>query len=267
MKNDNSVMLQDLAAAGCDEATAHRIAENIAPVFASIAARRALADQERIARESRKLKDLDPLTGMAVRFCRNRPPKRIKARVTKRGRWLLPGVKAKGRMELWDVPATGGYVGGWETGKALAYALLKNANATGKVDGYDFQQILLSAIKATEREGGFSAVFPDSNVSDMTEAQSSKRGQLCGFIQCVGDWACSAAVKLVGEPHNLSQDQIIGLANRGLAYSQEDHDAVMLPIWEAEEAADGAKRRAATTAKRRALRLARTAVTEGRSGP
>lgn len=219
-------------------------------------------DADKKERESRKVKDLPALTGMNVRFCRSRPPKSIKARVSRRGQWMLPGTKRADDIgKGWNVPATGGYAGGWETGTALAYAFLKQAKAEkgGMSAGHTFQWILESAFKATDPLGGIDKVL-GRMVFDMPDANCSMRGQLCGFIQTIGNWAASAAVMLTGEPHQLSYEQIVGLANRGLAYSQADHDAEMMPIWEAEEEADKAERRAATTAKRRQLREARKAA-------
>lgn len=219
---------------------------------------------ERIKRESRKVKDLPPLTGLHTRFCRRTPPTRIKIRKGSKGFWRLPGVSMKGRA--WDVPATGGYSGGWETGKALAYAYLKQAKESGREDGHGLQSILETAMRAAVNLGGIDAVLgcPEFPMDQMPEANLSLRGQLCGFIQTIGNWACSAAIMLVGEPHNLSAQQIVGLANRGLAFDQAAFDAHWHPIWDAQEAADEARyqqeRRDARNAKRRARRAAKKAL-------
>lgn len=223
--------------------------------------RRATAEAARVERESRKVKDLSPLTGMRVRFCRNKPPARIKSRGGLEGkRYLyqtLPGVPSS--KKVWDVPATGGYVGGWETGMALAFLFYKRAKTVDRASGWNFLEIVRSIAASAEPHGGLAVVLGNAK---LTPEQDSMRGQVCGFLTAIGDWASCAALYMKGPADDLSEAQLIGMANRGLAYDSAAAHAEMLAEDERTEAEWEQERRAATTEKRRALREARKAAAQ-----
>lgn len=210
-------------------------------------------------KERRPIKKLPAFSGLNLQFCRRRPAKKLcVSKRAKRLGWALPFATAK---DPWPVPSTGGYQGGWEAGTAIAWLYLKNCRRPEGVNGYQVIEILQSMVNKAEMVGGFGAVIGEGyNVMTATPEQQAMRGQCLAFLKQLGDWASLWAVNSTGPHTEFSEAQLIGLANRGLAYDEAAATAHYVAEDEAEDAAWKARRRAAITAKRRSLREARKAA-------
>lgn len=107
-----------------------------------------------------------------------------------------------GGISFWSVPKTGGYGGGCETGRALAYTYLKYLREHGK----DFNGGTLQGIALD--------MFKDGAEDNTT------RGQVVGFFATLDQWLTFAAQEGGAELDKFETSLLIKDANRGLAYTQ-----------------------------------------------
>src|SRR5690606_37507672 len=88
-------------------------------------------------------------------------------------------------LSFWDVPKTGGYIGGNETGAALARIYLRYLREHGQARGAGVLRLIaLDMIQSGE------------NVTDAE--QDARRGQVVGFFTELDRWLSAAAKHLDG---------------------------------------------------------------------
>lgn len=82
----------------------------------------------------------------------------------------------------WNVPATGGYFGGYKTGEALAVLFLEQQRV-GQKNMSALTIIIESMMMAYEREGG--KAMHSQPMEQWTESFNSFRGQYVGFLNTI----------------------------------------------------------------------------------
>lgn len=114
---------------------------------------------------------------------------------------------------FWSVPQTGGYIGGSETGRALAFIYLKHLKETG---------------------GGYTGRYLPSIVLDMlnladcdNEADIALHGQIIGFFWELERWLIGAAKNLSGKLESFDNDSLLTHANYGLAFNESEYLAYL----------------------------------------
>lgn len=117
----------------------------------------------------------------------------------------LPFVSNKNseQRSCWQVPATGGYTGGNQTGDNLAYIYLKHLRETRGEASESLSSIFLDMARVCQSE---------------TPESITIRGQIISFLSVIEDWVSAAAVRL-GDPLDvLDSDILLQEANYGLNY-------------------------------------------------
>jgi hypothetical protein len=128
------------------------------------------------------------------------------------------GATKKGLLNL---PATGGYAGGNETGKAMALNLLKEMRASEPGLGFLRMQHMISEfMKRIELDGGLAAF--DRPVDEWSEAQTSRRGQYVGFIGTLSHWMEAAAQQMGSELDGMSENMLLTMASDGLNLDMDE---------------------------------------------
>lgn len=136
---------------------------------------------------------------------------------------FVAGWRSKATAPRWNIPASGGYIGGYETGKAMATALLKFMRADDRnMHGY-LPDIVESFACRFEEEGG--SEMASRRFDDRSEAYVSLRGQYCGFFNTLADWLADAARLMGSNLDNLSNKELIDCANKGLGFDEEAYFA------------------------------------------
>ena len=156
-------------------------------------------------------------------------PIKSKAR-NKPGFQKLPFIanrRLKSKSPYWNLPATGGYFGGFATGEAMAVAYLK-ALRDDKID-YHLAFIVESMMVRCEQEGGSKEVV---NPGDRSPEANSLRGQYCGFFYTLTKWLGMAARSFGSNLDNLHERELVAQANAGLGF---DSEAFMASLSEGEE--------------------------------
>jgi hypothetical protein len=130
----------------------------------------------------------------------------------------LPFVGGKDRdgcISFWNVPATGGYGGGCQTGEALAQAYLKLMADGGEYNGGMTQNIVFSMAEALR-------------AAKTPEDRASIRGQIVSFFATL-DWYLHKLIPVLGLPPMgplafVSQENICARANAGLTGRNEGEE-------------------------------------------
>ena len=107
-------------------------------------------------------------------------------------------------ISFWNVPATGGYGGGNDTGGAMAMAYLRHLTANPQYQGGLLQHIVLDMCEAYKR--GLTA-----------DEELSLRGQIVGFCSTICATVQSVAPLLGYQPDATEEAQLLKRANAGLA--------------------------------------------------
>ena len=157
-----------------------------------------------------------------ARACKASKPIKRKTR-GKPGFHRLPfvaGWRTEADAPCWNVPATGGYFGGYETGKAMAQSFLKYLREE-KCDApaYWLTNIVESFMVRSEQEGG-KAMLDRSPVSEWSDSFDSLRGQYVGFFNTVSQWLSASAKNLGGNLDSLTEQDLVRRANVGLKGEQ-----------------------------------------------
>ena len=111
----------------------------------------------------------------------------------------------------WDVPNTGGYTGGCDTGSALAVMYLKHLRQNGAAPCGSLQHIVLGMIE---------------NAHGSPETLSL-RGQVVGFFSLLDAWLAEAAKICGSNLDEVTPKELLKLANDGLNF---DYDAYMASL-------------------------------------
>lgn len=120
----------------------------------------------------------------------------------------------------WNVPTTGGYVGGYETGTAMAHDFLKMLrNDKSSMPATDLVRIFESlAIKFGVEDGPAMCAKP---IPERTENFGSLRGQYVGFFNTLSEWLRAGAKHLVGGLDEMTEADLLARANAGLVFDEE----------------------------------------------
>lgn len=150
----------------------------------------------------------------------------VKARRSKKTEWhaKLPFVHGKGAHGSWNVPAKGGYFGGYATGEAMALMLLKEFRngEGGDLSGNALSWIVGSAMARFAQVDGPAqqAVFP---YGDRSEGYASFRGQYIGFCNTLGAWLVAASKRLGQNLDSVSEDQLLANLNAGAMFDEAEY--------------------------------------------
>lgn len=125
--------------------------------------------------------------------------------------------RSKSDTPCWDIPATGNYFGGHETGEAMALAFLKFLREGDEVGcGRWLISVVESFMIRFEQEGGGQMVH--GSVLDMSDGFSSFRGQYCGFFGLLSNWLWGAAKDLGANLDQITEKDLVCRANAGLNF-------------------------------------------------
>jgi hypothetical protein len=135
---------------------------------------------------------------------------------------------------FWDVPATGGYFGGYATGKAMALAYLKVQRKHGSPGVRDpLTRIAGSFMIRFEQSGGSKALREDCfSAEQKNDGMAALRGQYVGFFNTISQWLDLAAMHLGARLDQLDEDELLAEANAGLKF---DHAAYMKSLSDDED--------------------------------
>lgn len=153
----------------------------------------------------------------------------------KPGFWRLPfvaGWRTESASPCWNVPASGGYFGGYETGEAMAQAFLKFVREEkGDFPAYGLTDIVESFMTRFEQEGG-KAMRDRSPFGGQSETFEALRGQYCGFFNTVSQWLAASATHLGSGLDRIEEQDLVRRANAGLGF---DHVAYMASLSDEDE--------------------------------
>lgn len=123
---------------------------------------------------------------------------------------------------FWAVPASGGYIGGYETGEAMALCLLKdlrNDLDDSPECSQELTWIVESMMCRFEQEGGQSRA--ERRPDPVDDGFASFQGQYVGFLNTIGMWLRAAARQIGGSLDGISERDLVGRANAGLRFDPE----------------------------------------------
>lgn len=117
----------------------------------------------------------------------------------------------------WDVPATGGFYGGCQTGEALALLFLKHLRQHGGNDHLPLDLLVIARDMAlrVEQEGG-QAMF-DRPLSKRSASLTTLNGQMVGFFSELSRLLLAAAKRMGASLDGISDEALLAKANAGLA--------------------------------------------------
>jgi len=170
--------------------------------------------------------------------CIGKPPMPIrrKTRVKSAFRRLpFVGNGIKNAPHCWNVPATGGYFGGYETGEAMAYALLKNMREDKTVfpKNDSLRDVAEAFMIRFEQEGG--EEMEKRICNEWSDSFNSFLGQRTGFFNTISRFL-SAATKVMGSEFDLlSEDELLNRANAGLGFKDKEFTDLCHKIDQANE--------------------------------
>lgn len=138
------------------------------------------------------------------------------------GNWRAKGVEAPN----WNVPAAGGYFGGYQTGEAMAHAFLKylRDGVEGELSAHHLTSIIESFMIRFEQEGG-QDVARHRNRDRRSDSFNSFRGQYIGFINTVSMWLMASARRLGGDLDAMGEADLARRANEGLRFNERAYMA------------------------------------------
>jgi hypothetical protein len=110
----------------------------------------------------------------------------------------------KSDISFWNIPATGGYGGGYETGAAMATAYLRHLKMNPEFQGGLLQHIVLDMCQAYKH--GLTAA-----------EEESLRGQIVGFCSVICATVQNTAPLFKYELNAVEETQLLKRANAGLA--------------------------------------------------
>lgn len=134
---------------------------------------------------------------------------------------------AKSSAPLWNVPASGGYFGGYRTGEAMAQAFLKflredelDSLSADRLTGIAESFMVRFAQEGGEaRQNQFSAEWGD--------AYQSFRGQYVGFFNTLSRWLVASAKHLGSSLDGVEEQDLVRRANAGLGFDEAAYMAAL----------------------------------------
>lgn len=127
--------------------------------------------------------------------------------------------KADRKSWLWCVPSTGGYVGGYRTGEAMALDFLKmlRNEQSGMPSNHLTMVVQSFAVKFANENGPDLCNKP---LAQRTASFSSLHGQYVGFFNTLSDWLQAGAKQMGNNLDSKSKADLIAKANSGLAFDE-----------------------------------------------
>lgn len=155
------------------------------------------------------------------RHCPNTLPRRLKRKPRRKYAFqelpFVGGRKTDLAIRWWHVPARGGYVGGYQTGEAMAQAFLKFLRSQGRTNhAQQLTQVAESFMARYEQEGG--RAMAGKRMTEWSEGFDSLRGQYIGFFNTVSQWLAAAAIELGRNLDQATDQELIKRANAGLDF-------------------------------------------------
>lgn len=133
---------------------------------------------------------------------------------------FVAGPRTDSDAPCWHMPAKGGYLGGYETGEAMARALLKlHRSDESQIQSHALTDIVCSFMRRFEEEGG--KAMDDRCAPDWSNSFDSLRGQYVGFFNTMSGWLEAAAKHLGSGLDKVSNDDLLKQANAGLNFDQK----------------------------------------------
>ncbi|WP_374483104.1 hypothetical protein [Zoogloea sp.] len=139
---------------------------------------------------------------------------------------FVAGPRTVSDAPFWNVPPTGGYVGGYETGEAMALEFLKamRENEDGVV--YFWLTAVVGALMVRyEQEGG--VAMARRKVTEQSPRFSALRGQYVGFFNLLSRWLSASAKHLGTDLDDLTEKELLLRANAGLGFDSAAYEAFM----------------------------------------
>jgi hypothetical protein len=133
---------------------------------------------------------------------------------------IKTGELIAGKKSIFNVPATGGYVGGCNTGEAMATALLKELRGSESEMAFMRMAGMISTLtRRLEAEGG--AAMEAQRVGNWSDSYSTIRGQYVGFTHALGHWLLAASKQLGKNLDAISDESLLAKANAGLNFDEK----------------------------------------------
>lgn len=114
-------------------------------------------------------------------------------------------------ISFWDVPKTGGYGGGCQTGKNLALIYLKHIRENGGFSGGHLQSIVLNMFNS------------GAHKHDSPE-ETALRGQIVGFFSTL-DQVLDETSRFMSGLDRFENSELLEKANIGLSFDEEAYFA------------------------------------------
>lgn len=120
----------------------------------------------------------------------------------------------------WDLPATGGYVGGYRAGEAMAISFLKYLRDQDQpFIPTELTHIAGAIMERWSQEGGHR--MASRSMANQSLAFESIHGQYAGFFNTLLPWIHAAASRLGGNLDSITEGDLIRKANAGLNWDPE----------------------------------------------
>lgn len=132
---------------------------------------------------------------------------------------------------FWQVPLTGGVLGGRETGEALALCYLKNLRQPDGQRGAGSLQLIAGAMFASHQQ------LVDEGADANDERMMTINGQIVGFLSKLDQWLAVSAKLQGGGLDGISNADLLKRANAGLRFDSEAY--LENPLGDDEYVCDG----------------------------
>lgn len=133
---------------------------------------------------------------------------------------FIAGGRTKTDAGHWHVSATGGHLGGYRTGQAMAQAFLKFLRERGSPEPDNHLSLIATSFMIRfEQEGGVQ--MEKRSIRDSTESFRSLRGQYCGFFNTLNYWLTASVNHFGKNLDAVTEQELIRRANEGLGFDEE----------------------------------------------
>lgn len=130
---------------------------------------------------------------------------------------------------FWDVPAEGGYWGGYKTGEAMAQAFLRALRHLPHEDAAPGITWAFEGFLHAMNVHGGSQPLMDSKRGDIVHGgpMDSLRGQYVGFFNTVNKWIFAAAKNLGPSLDKMDMETLTEKANAGIRFDSAAYQAYL----------------------------------------
>ena len=132
---------------------------------------------------------------------------------------FVAGKREKVAARAWTIPASGGYFGGYDVGKAMALLYLKFDRAHGGINMHaHLTAIVESFFIRIDELGGMAAYNSYRAGEEENDGIQAIRGQFIGFMNTISDRLTLASKFMFQDVETITEEQIFELANVGLNF-------------------------------------------------